>query len=331
MHSSQPNGIFVTRNSNSPLGSRDQARGQDYSAWKNNQREKGYDASYGSGMEMDIDYAHPPPPAATPVYPGQQYAGAPPANYPPATYAPQVHPAAAQYPVPQGYGYPANPPPPTQYSPQPQTSGDRYSAISPPPLAGSYAQDAGAFVHGSNYQTAGGYAAPGPNRIPPAMPHVSAAPSRTYSAPTAGAPVYGTETDPYGYPAPAGNPAPQGFPTDGLYGRGAYTTAATSDPEASSDVLGSPAGTTQRPGYGAPSDAPYDDLQNPALQSATTPTTTAPAQMPSVAAPPARRERERDSEPRERERERDHRDPRARRSEPERDDRHADRNRHRHR
>ncbi|KAK4102770.1 hypothetical protein N658DRAFT_422523 [Parathielavia hyrcaniae] len=320
----------ASRSSGGAGGARDQARGQDYNAWKNNQREKGYtNPSYDSSMDMDIDYAHPPPTAATPVYPGQQYPGAPAANYPPAAYPQQVHAAAAQYPGQPGYGYAANPPP-TQYSPQPQTSGDRYSAIPPPPIAASYPQDA-AFVHGSNYQTAGGYAAPGPNRMPSVMPHASAAPSRTYPAPAAGTPVYGTETDPYSYPPPAGNPAPQGFPTDGLYGRGAYTTAAARTPEASSDVLGSPAGAAQRPGYAAPPDPQYVDLKKSGMQAATTPTTTAPAQMAGVTAPPAR-PRERDSEPREREREqRDHRDPRARRPEPERDDRHADRNRHRHR
>jgi hypothetical protein len=326
MHSSQPDGMFVRRNSNSPAGSREQPRGQGYSAWKNSQREQqlGFEAQYGSAM--DIDYAPAPGAAATPVYGGQQYAGATPVSYQPAAYPPPAHAGAAQYQAQPGYGYPPNPPQP-QYSPQPQT-GDRYQGIPPPPIAGSYGQDAGAFVHGSNYQTAGGYAAPpGPtNRMPQNMPHASAAPSRTYPAPTAGTPVYGTETDPYGYQPPTGNPATQAFPTDALYGRGAYATATINPPEASSDVLGSPAGTTQRPGYAAPPDSQYDAHQSPPLQSATTPTTTAPAQMASGSAPPPRRER--DSEPREREpRERDHRDHRPRRSEPEREDR----NRHRHR
>lgn len=285
-------------------GSREQARGQDYNAWKNLQREREFaEAQYPSAM--DVDFAPPPGPTGTPVYSGQQYAGAPPANYPPATYPPQAHAAAAQYQAQPGYGYPPNPPP-TQYSPQPQTSGDRYPGIPPPPIAGSYAQDAGAFVHGSNYQTAGGYAAPGPNRMPPTMINASAPPSRTYSTPTAGAPGYGGETDPYAYPPPAANAIPQGYPADTLYGRG------------------SPAGTAQRPGYPAPTDPQYDAHQNPALQSATTPTTAAPAQMATGSAPPPAR-RDRDSEPRERERE--HRDHRPRRSEQEREDR----NRHRHR
>ncbi|KAL2136824.1 hypothetical protein VTI74DRAFT_1038 [Chaetomium olivicolor] len=291
-------------------GSREPRVGQsDYSAWK---KEQEYQAQYGSAM--DVDYAPPPSAAGNPVYAGQPYPGAPPASYPPAAYPPPVHAAAAtaQYQQP-AYGYPPNPPP-TQYSPQPQTSGDRYAGIPPPPMPASYAQDAGAFVHGSNYQAAPGYPPAGQPRMPPAMPHTSAAPSRTYPAPTASTPVYGTETDPYGYPPPAGNPAAQ-FPTDALYGRG------------------SPAGTTQRQGYGAPPDPQYDDMQNPGLQTVTTPTGTTPAQMASSGAPPARRDRDRDSEPRERERERerDHREHRARRSEPERDDRHADRNRHRHR
>ncbi|KAK4038687.1 hypothetical protein C8A01DRAFT_17276 [Parachaetomium inaequale] len=309
MHSSQSDGMFVRRNSNSPAGSREQPRGQGYSAWKNQQREQqlGFEAQYGSAM--DIDYAPATGAAATPVYANQQYAGAAPANYPPATYPPQAHAVAAQYQAQPGYGYPQNPPP-AQYSPQPQTSGDRYPGIPPPPIAASYGQDAGAFVHGSNYQAAGGYAAPGP-RMPPNLPHASAAPSRTYPAPTTGTPVYGSETDPYGYQPPTGNPPTQAFPTDALYGRSP-----------------APAGTTQRPGYTASPDPQYDAHQNPALQSATTPTTTAPAQMASGNAPPPRRER--DSEPRDREpRERDHRDHRPRRSEPEREDR--DRNRHRHR
>jgi hypothetical protein len=327
MHSSHPNGMFVKRNSNSPVGSRDQPRGQsDYSAWKNLQRERQeYEATYGSAM--DIDYAPPPGAAGNPVYANQPYAGAPPANYSTAAYPPPVHAAPpSQYPAQPAYGYPPNPPP-TQYSPQPQNPGDRYSAIPPPPVPGSY-QDT-AFVHGSNYQTAApGYATSGPPRMPPAMPHTSGAPSRTFSAPPVSAPVYGTEPDPYGYP-PAGNTAAQAFPTDALYGRGpgAYTTAAAKPPGTSSDKLGSPAGTTQRQGYAAPPEPQYDDVRNPGLQSATTPTTAAPTQPATSVAPAARRDR--DSEPRERER--DHRDHKARRTEQDRDDRHPDRNRHRHR
>jgi hypothetical protein len=303
MHSSQTNGNFVRSNSNSPLGSREQPRGQDYNAWKNLQRERELaEAQYAPAMPMDVDYAPPPGPAAAPAYANHQYAGAPPANYPPATYPPQGHGATAQYQAQPGYGYAQNPPP-TQYSPQPQTSGDRYPGIPPPPIPGSYDQNPGVFVHGSNYQATGGYAPPAPNRMPPPM---SAAPSRTYSAP-AGTPVYGTETEPgsYPYPPPAVNPVAQGYPADTLYGRG------------------SPAGTAQRPPYPGPTDPQFDAHQNPALQSATTPTTAAPAQMASgTAPPPPRRDRDRDSEPRDRER-----DHRARRSEPEREDR----NRHRHR
>lgn len=325
MHSSQPNGMFVRRNSNSPTGSREQPRQQDYQAWKSLQREREYEAAqYGSAM--DIDYAPGPPAgaAAAPVYAGQQYPGAPPAGYPPAAYPPPVHPASSPYQGQPGYGYAPNPPP-AQYSPQPQTSGDRYSGIAPPPIAASYGQDPGAFVHGSNYQTSGGYATAGPNRMPPNMPHGTAAPSRTYNAPTAGTPVYGTETEPYGYPPPGVNPTPQSYPNDALYGRGAYTTASTNPPEASSDHLGSPAGATQRPGYAAPP----DDAQKVGIPPVSSPTAAGPTQLPAGGAPPVRRDR--DSEPRERERERDHRDHRARRSEAERDDRHADRNRHRHR
>jgi hypothetical protein len=328
-HSSHPNGMFV-RSSNSPVGSREQPRGQsDYSAWKNSLREREYDAAYGSAM--DVDYAPAAGSAGNQGYPGQPYPGPPAASYPPAPYPPQVHASSAPYPAQPAYAYPPNPPP-TQYSPQPQNPGDRYSAIPPPPGPGSYGQDT-AYVHGSNYQAAQGYAAAGPARMPPPMPHVSAAPARTFPAPAAGTPGYGTETDPYGYPPPAGNPPAQSFPTDPLYGRGAYATATTKPSGASSDDLGSPAGTTQRQGYPAPPDPQYDDLQKkPGLQPATTPTSAAPAQMTNNAAPPARRDR--DSEPREREpshREPSHRDHRARRPEQERDDRHADRNRHRHR
>ena len=324
MNSSTPNAVFV-RSSNSPVGSREPRGGpSDYSAWKNRQREQQeYEAAYASSA-MDIDYAPAQGAAGNPVYGGQPYPGGPPAGYPAAAYPPPVHAAAAQYTTQPGYGYPPNPPP-TQYSPQPQTSGDRYSAMAPPPMQ-PYGQDPAAFVHGSNYQAAGGYPAAGPTRIPP-MPLSSAPPSRTYSAPVTGGPVYGSEADPYGYPPPAGNPV-QAFPADALYGRGAYTTAAVNPPEPSSDKLGSPAGATQRQGSPAPPETQYEDLQSPPLQSATTPTNATPAQMASNGAPAPRRDR--DSEPRERERERDHRDHRPRRSEPERDER-QERPRHRHR
>ncbi|KAL2198793.1 hypothetical protein P885DRAFT_76396 [Corynascus similis CBS 632.67] len=276
-------------------GSRDH-RGQDYNAWKNSQREAQYEAQY-SGSAMDVDYA-PPGPAATPVYAGQPYAGAPPANYPPATYPPQVHAAPAQYQAQPGYPYPPNPPP-TQYSPPPPTSGDRYSGIHPPPVAGTYGQDA--FVHGSNYQATGNYPPAGPNRMAPPVPHGSAPPSRTFNAPSAGTPVYGTEADRFGFSSPpVGAHANTQHPIDPGYGRGAYATTTATPREASSDVLGSPAGPTQRQGYAAPPDPQYDAHQNPPLQAATTPTTAAPtpSPLPTGGAGPARRDHQRDSEPR---------------------------------
>ncbi|KAL2161147.1 hypothetical protein VTH06DRAFT_8366 [Thermothelomyces fergusii] len=331
--SNRASGLSLRSGSNSPVGSWEH-RGQDYSSWKNSQRgETQYDAQYG-GSSMDIDYASPPAPAAPPVYAGQQYAGPPPANYPPATYPPPVHPPPppAQYQPQPGYAYPPNPPPPAQYSPPPQTSGDRHPGIHPPPVSGSYGQDPGAYVYGSNYQAVGGYPAPGPNRIPPPVLHGSAPPPRTYTAPPpAGTPGYGTEPD-YAYPPPVGVPVNQSYPIDPAYGRGAYNTAATNPPEASSDLLGAPAGPTQRPAYAAPPDPPYDAHQNPPLQPSTTPTSAAPAPLPAGSAPPApRRDPLRDSEPRDL---RDPRDPRGpRRQEPERErerdwDRDPDRNRH---
>lgn len=286
-------------------GSREQTRGQsDYSAWKNRQREQEYEASYGASA-MDIDYPPAPPPAKNPGYAGQPYPGAPPAGYPQPVYPPQGHPAAAAPYQGQPYGgYPPNVPP-TQYSPGPQ-GGDRYAGMAPPPpIQGQFAQDAG-FIHGSNYQTAPGYTtAP---RIPTMPLTSSSAPpaSRTFSAPTTGPPVFGSEADPYGYPPPAGIPASQAFPTDPLYGRG------------------SPAGTAQRQGYpAAPDQAPYEDHNSPVLPNTTVPpSSSTPTQLSSAGPSSARRDR--DSEPRDRER--DHREHRARRSEAERDER--DRNRH---
>lgn len=330
MHSSHPNSVFV-RSSNPPLGSREHPRGHsDYSTWRNRQREQEYEAaSYSTSSAMDAEYHPAPAPPANPVYGGQPYPAAPPASYPPATYPPPAHASSTQYPAQAPYGYPSNPPPPTQYSPQPQASGDRYSAMAPPPpMPGTYRQDA--FVHGSNYQTSAPYATANPARMPPAVPLASAAPSRTYNAPVApaGTPIYGTETDPYGYP-PAGNPA-AGFPTDALYGRGAYTTTTANQPKASSDDLGSPAGATARPGFAAPPDPKYDDLQSPPLQPATTSANPAPAQMTSSGAPAPRHDRDREREPEPNERDyRDHRVPRG----PGRDERHPDGNgpRQRHR
>lgn len=301
-HSSHSNGVYV-RSSNSPIGAREQTRGQsDYSAWKNRQREQEYEASYGA-TAMDIDYQPAPPPPKNPGYGGQPYPGPPPpAGYPQGAYPTQVHPAAApQYQTQPYGGYPPNVPP-TQYSPGPQ-GGDRYAGmVPPPPIQGQFAQDA-AFIHGSNYQTAPGYAnAP---RMP-AMPLApsSAPPSRAFSTPTSG-PPFGSEADPYGYPPPAGIPASQAFPADPLYGRG------------------SPAGTAQRQGYpAAPDQPPYEDHNSPVLPNTTVPPTSS---TPTSAGPSSGR-RDRDSEPRDRER--DHREHRARRSETERDDRHGDRNRH---
>ncbi|KAK4194230.1 hypothetical protein QBC40DRAFT_188675 [Triangularia verruculosa] len=307
-------------------GPREQTRGQsDYSAWKNRQREQEYEASYGASA-MDIDYPQGPPPAKAPGYGGQPYPGAPPAGYPQAAYPPQVHPAAppAQYQTQPYGGYPPNAPP-TQYSPGPQ-GGDRYAGMAPPPpIQGQFAQDP-AFIHGSNYQTAPGYAnAPRMPAIP--LTSSSAPPaSRAFTAPTTGPPVFG-ETDPYGYPPPAGIPASQAFPVDPLYGRGAYnTTTITNPPEASSDDLGSPAGTAQRQGYpAAPDQPPYEDHNSPVIPNTTVPPTSSTPTQLSNAGPSGGR-RDRDSEPRDRER--DHREHRARRSEAERDDRHGDRNRH---
>ncbi|KAL2260559.1 hypothetical protein VTK26DRAFT_5397 [Humicola hyalothermophila] len=294
-------------------GSREQPRGQsDYAKWKEDLRQQQeYEAAYGSSS-MDVDYPPAPGPAGNPGYGGQQYPGAappPPVSYPPAAYPPQVHaPPPAQYPAQPGYGYPPTPAP-TQYSPPPQ-AGERYSSMAPPPMPPApYGQDSAAYVHGSNYQASAGYSNAAPTRIPSTMPLASAPPSRTYSAPVSGTPGYGAETDPYAYPPPAGNPANPPFPADALYGRGA----------------------AQRQGYAPPPDPQYDDRQNQPLQPATTPTTTAPSQIPSSVAPAPRRERDRDSEPRDRERERerervrepDHRDYRPPRRD--RDDR-----RHRH-
>lgn len=317
MHSSQLNGMSVRR-SNSPVARESRGPPNDYNAWKL-QREKEYETSYHPSSAMDIDYPPASGGAGNPPYGSQPYLGGQPA-YPPASYPPPVHAPPAQYPAQPPYGYP---PQPAQYSsPSPQTAGDRYSAMPPPPGPPAYGQDP--FIHGSNYQTAAGYATAGPARMPPPMPHTTAAPSRTFSAPATGTPVYGTEPDPY-YPPPAGNPAAQNFPIDALHGRGAYATT-KNPPPASSDDLGSPAGTTPRQGYPAVPEQ-YDDAQNPVLHSAASPANATPASA--VGAPPPRRDRDRDSEPRERER--DHRDHRARRTEPERDERHPDRNRHRHR
>ncbi|KAK4161466.1 hypothetical protein QBC43DRAFT_97338 [Cladorrhinum sp. PSN259] len=324
MHSSHSNGGFV-RKSNSPSGSREQPRSgpSDYSSWKNRQREQQeYDPPVYPSSAMDIDYNTAPPPPPQPSNPhynaGQGYPGVAPTGYPQAPYPPPVHPSAPQYQPPQGYGYPPNPPN-QQYSPGPQ-SGDRFGMGPPPPIPGSFGaphpQDTG-FVHGSNYSSASGYATSGPPRMPPLpMTSVSAPPRTAFTAPSG--PPYGSEGD-Y-YPPPAGNhPATQAFPSDPLYGRGAYatTTTTTNPPQASSDDLGSPAGTTPRQGFGAAPEPPFDDHSSPVPTSAgSVPPAAAPA--PSSTGSATGR-RDRDSEPR------DHQRPR--RDQDRGDDRH--RNRHR--
>ncbi|KAK3996313.1 hypothetical protein QBC44DRAFT_365865 [Cladorrhinum sp. PSN332] len=302
-------------------GSREQPRGgpSDYSSWKNRQREQQeYDSAYAPSA-MDIDYNPAPPQPTNPHYnAGPGYAGAPPAGYPQAPYPPPVHPSGPQYQPAQSYGYPPNPPN-QQYSPGPP-GGDRFGMAPPPPIPGTFAahsQDAG-FIHGSNYSSAPGYATAGQPRMPPLpMTSVSAPPRAAFNAPT-GPPYGGPEGD-YGYAPPAGNPT-QAFPSDPLYGRGAYatTTTTTNPPEASSDDLGSPAGTTPRQGFGAAPEPPFDDHSSPVPTSAgSIPPAAAPA--PSSTGSATGR-RDRDSEPR------DHRQPR--RDQDRGDDRH--RNRHRH-
>ncbi|KAK0717190.1 hypothetical protein B0T26DRAFT_602787, partial [Lasiosphaeria miniovina] len=295
MHSSQPNGAYL-RSSNSPVGAREQARGgpSDYSTWKNRQqRDQETFTDYGA---MDIDYPSVPNPAKNVGYNAVPYTGVPAPAYPPAAYPPQAHPAAPQF-ASQPYGYPGNLP--AGYSSQPQTATDRYPGMAPPPaMAPAFAQDT-AYIRGSDFRT--GYGAPPPNVMP--MPLTSGAPSRTFPAPTGGAPGYGGDTDIYGYSTAAGNTANQAFPQDPQYGR------------------------VPRPpqGYGAVPEPQFDD-QNSGLPPAPVAPNAAPAPMPNNGQPAARRDR--DSEPRERER--DHH--RSRRTEPDREDRHAaERERRRHR
>ncbi|KAK4229946.1 hypothetical protein QBC38DRAFT_518457 [Podospora fimiseda] len=322
MHSSHSNGGYV-RKSNSPSGSREQPRGgpSDYSSWKNRQREQqDYEPAYHAPPSgaMDIDYNPAPPQSGNTHYnPGQGYQGVPPPGYAQAPYPPQVHTTGPQYQPAQGYGYAPNPPPNQQYSPGPQP-GDRFGMAPPsvaPPFA-AHPQDA-AYVHGSNYSSAPGYATAGQPRMPPLPMTSVSAPPRASFAPS-GAPYGGPEGD-YGYVPPAGNPT-QAFPSDPLYGRGAYatTTTITNPPEASSDDLGSPAGTTPRQGFGALPEPPFDGHSSPVPTSAgSVPPTAAP--VPSTTGSATGR-RDRDSEPR------DHRQPR--RDQDRGDDRH--RNRHRH-
>ncbi len=314
MHSSQPNGMFTRGSSNSPVGSREQPRGQsDYSTWKNRQLDT--TASY-QGSAMDIDYppAAPAVPANT-VYTTSPYQGG--QGYPQPPYPPPAHPAAP-YPPQPSYGYPTNPP--TQYSPGPQAHPDRYPGmVAPPPVPQGYGQDA-TYVQGSNYQSATAYGTAGPNRMTPLSAMSSAPPSRTFGA-VAGAPGYG-EPDPYGYNT--GNMASQSYPVDPAYGRqgapgGQYSATATNPPpQAPSDDLGSPAGTAPpRQPFGTGPEPQFDERRSPGVPNAPTPTNGTPSQVPATGPPPPRR----DAEPRERERDRDHREHRPRRSET--DDRHA--------
>ncbi|KAK3372426.1 hypothetical protein B0H63DRAFT_295764 [Podospora didyma] len=308
MHSSQPNTMFV-RSSNSPLG-REQLRGSDYSSWKNRQRpDQDYDNAYAAGSAMDIDYPAasnaPKNPYAGVPYPGMQSGGA----YPPSPYVNQLHSGmAAGY---QAYGYQNNPA--QGYAQQPQAATDRYTGMAPPPPMAGFGQAQAAdppFVHGSNYQTQPSYVTSGPIRLPP-LPLASAAPSRTFPAPTSGAPGYGQETDIYGYPSVsgAGIPSVQAFPSDPHYGRG------------------SPAGSTPaRPGYGTVPDQQqqqYDD-QTSASSAMPIPVSGAPSQqLPSPAQAPVSRRDGRESEPRDTREHREHRGNNPRRQETDREDRHA--------
>ncbi|KAK3337482.1 hypothetical protein B0T19DRAFT_438144 [Cercophora scortea] len=320
-YSSQPNGNF-RRSSNSPLaGSREQPRGSsDYSTWKNRQQREQdpfSDPAYG-GMAMDID-SYPAPPvlgaSKTPGYGPGPYSGAQMGTYPAVSYPPQILPGAGQYPA-QAYGYPTNPA--TQYSPGPQ-SGDRYPGLpGPPAMTAQYGQDS-SFIHGSNYQTSPGYVTSGPVRTAP-LSVSSAAPTGSLYVPMGGA--YGRETDYSSYPQPAGVPVAQNFPSDPLYGRGAYATATTNPPPASSDDLGSPAGTTQPPrqGYGLP-EPQYEEHQAPIPQATPTSTSDTAANPMATSGPSDARRNNRGSEPRQTEPSRDYREHRSRRSEQEREER----------
>jgi hypothetical protein len=325
MHSSQVNGMFM-RGSNSPVGAREQPRGQpDYISWKNRQLDsRSYDVAQTD--RMDIEYSSPSN-LVNPSYPPAPYGGAPqpPQGYPPAPYQAPVHGGSAP-----PYGQPYFPNPAAQYSPGPRPTDGGYPAMAaPPPIAPVYGQDA-TFVHGSNYSAAG---YPAPNRMNP-MSMSTAPQSRGFSA-TAGGPAYPEDAF-AGYGAAAGNPVnPLQYqvsslanPTDPGYGRapgGAYNTTTTSPnpPQAASDDTGSLAGTAPpRQSYSAGPEPSFDERQSPSLPNAPTPTNGSSSQIP-PGAPPARRDPDA--------RDRDHREHRARRSEPDREDRHAaERARHRH-
>ncbi|KAM7201416.1 hypothetical protein V8F20_004880 [Naviculisporaceae sp. PSN 640] len=295
-------------------GSREQARGQDYNTWKNRQ-ERGvqdYETTYPSsgGMAMDIDY--PPKPVNSPgAYNAPQYQ-VPASGYPAGAYPPQppLGGAPAQYGG-QGYAYP--PQPPAQYPPGPQGGSGGYPGMpGPQAIPAGFNQDP--YTHGSNYQTSPSYVTAGGAPRPLVS---SAAASRSLYAPTAAAPVYPDQNDPYAYAGAATSA------NDPFLGRGAYNVATNPTP-ASSDDLGSPAGAQQpRTGYGGVPESQYDEVS--ALPPSSS-TSTTPAQLATSGPPNPRHSRE--SEPRDTRG--DHRDHRPRRSEPDRDDRHSSA-RHRHR
>ncbi|KAK3331132.1 hypothetical protein B0H66DRAFT_90300 [Apodospora peruviana] len=317
MNSSETNGVFGRR-SNSPLGSRDQARGQsDYSTWKNRQeRTQDMETTYGSAMDIDYPAVAPNPPRAPSGYPSAPYSGVQASGYPAPAYPPQLGAAQPAYAAPN-YGYAPNP----QYPPQPGAD-PRYPGMpGPPAISAGFSQDM-AYVSGSNYGAAPSYVTSGPPRGMGQLGVSSATASRTLYAPTAGSPVYGAEpADPYGYSSAATSA------NDPFLGRGAYNTTATNQVPASSDDLGSPAGTQQpRAGYGAVPDTQFEDP--PVLQAVPTSSSGTQAQLASSGALATRRN-DRESEPRERERDRDHREHRARRSEQE--DRHSTRHHRGHR
>lgn len=313
-HSSQTNGIV--RNSNSPTGSREQARGQDYNTWKNRQ-ERGvqdYETTYpaSGGMAMDIDY--PPKPVNSPsAYAAAPQYQVPASGYPAGAYPPQppLGGAPGQYGG-QGYAYP--PQPPAQYPPGPQAGSGGYPGMpGPQAIPAGFGQDP--YTHGSNYQTSPGYVTAGGAARPLVS---SAAASRSLYAPTVAAPVYSDPNDPYAYAGAATSA------NDPFLGRGAYNVATNPAP-APSDDLGSPAGAQQpRTGYGGVPESQYDEVS--ALPPSSS-TSTTPAQLVTSGGPPNPRHN-RESEPRDARG--DHRDHRARRSEADRDDRHASA-RHRHR